>query len=154
MKSTIAKFAVACLVVLCQQGANAADLSSFGIQSLQPISDDQAGLVRGAGYASSESTAMTAMQVFIFDSAGGSSVNLSSSAINTSSEYGDVSSETDEDASFVASATQSVSTISSLDLAFGDFTLSTSEFALGAWGDGAASGSSILFDSFSTPSAE
>jgi archaellin len=150
MKNLIKKISTFAFVAFTTTSVIAADLGSFGIATLQPLSDQQAADVRGAGYASSESTAMTAMQVFIFDSAGGSSINLSSSSINSSSEYGNSSSDLDTEGSFVASATQSVSSISALDIAFGDFTLHTSDFALGAWGDSAASGSSILFNAFET----
>ena len=90
---------------------------------------------------------MTAMQIFIFDSVGGSSINLSSSSINDSSDHGDIDYEAAmEEASFVSSATQSVSTITDLDFNVGDFNLTATEFALGAWGDSAAAGTTILFD--------
>jgi hypothetical protein len=148
MKSLFNKITTFALIAVASASVSAADLGDFGIESISPLSEAQASNVRGAGYASSESTAMTAMQVFIFDSAGGSSINLSSSSINSSSEYGNSSSDLGAEGSFVASATQSVSSISALDIAFGEFTLHTSEFALGAWGDSAASGAEILFDAF------
>lgn len=145
MKTNIIRLFTLCLFAAMSGSLSAADLSSFGIENLQSMSDQQASQVRGAGFASSESTAMTAMQIFIFDGNGGSSMNLSTSSINTSSDHGELTGD-DDAVSFVASATQSMSTVTALDFAIGDFNLISTEFAIGAWGDSAAAGPSILFD--------
>ncbi|MGC6445967.1 MAG: hypothetical protein ACON5J_06050 [Rubripirellula sp.] len=147
MNKMLARVFSLCLIASVAAPLSAQDLSQFGIGSIETISENQGSEIRGAGFASSESTAMTAMQIFIFDSVGGSSINLSSSSINHSSDHGDIDYESAmEEASFVSSATQSVSTITDLDFNVGDFNLTATEFALGAWGDSAAAGTTILFD--------
>lgn len=146
MTTKIVRFFSLCLFAALSGSLSAADLSSFGIENIEAMSDQQASQVRGAGFASSESTAMTAMQIFIFDGNGGSSINLSTSSINTSSDHGELNRDDVGSATFVASATQSMSTVTALDFAVGDFNLMSTEFAIGAWGDSAAAGPSILFD--------
>ena len=144
MKNMIARTLSLCLFAATGVTLSAANLDDFGIGSVEQMTEQQGSAVRGAGFASSESTAMSAMQVFIFDSVNGSSINLSSSSINTASDHGDLS---DSDAvAFVASATQSASSLTAMDFAIGDFQFTTSEFAIGSFGDSASAGPSILFD--------
>jgi hypothetical protein len=123
------------------------ELAIYGIDSLEKIDDATGTMVRGEGYSSSESVAMSSVQIFVFDSASGSSVNLSTSSVNkandalasydrgygSDSDYGyDV-----EPAGYAASSiSESGVHMGEMELWIGDFMIGSSDITLGAWGTG------------------
>ncbi|MCP4886938.1 MAG: hypothetical protein P1U77_22930 [Rubripirellula sp.] len=147
MNNKVVKLFSYCMFAMLPCLAQANDLAIYGIDSLQTIDDATGSTIRGEGYANSESVAMSSVQIFVFDSASGSSVNLSTSSVNKASDalasYDSGStydSGTGYDSEEMVYAATSVSesgvNLGQMDLWIGDFNISSSDISLGAWGTG------------------
>ncbi len=121
---------------------SATEAEDFGLQGVELMDDDSAMAVRGAGFSSTESVGMSAMQIFLFDSAGGSSVNLSSSSVNHATDVRQMS-DGDEHFQVVVSTSESGVALNEMDIYIGDFWFGSTDINLNAFGAGTAYGSPL-----------
>ena len=121
---------------------SATEVEDFGLQGVELMDDDSATAVRGAGFSSTESVGMSAMQIFLFDSNGGSSVNLSSSSINHATDVRQRS-EVDEHFQVVVSTSDSGVALDEMDIYIGDFWFGSTDININAFGAGTAYGSPL-----------
>ncbi|MGB0599673.1 MAG: hypothetical protein ACPGLY_23565 [Rubripirellula sp.] len=153
MNYKIVKIVSYCVFAMLPCLAQANELAIYGIESLEKIDDATGSMIRGEGYSSSESVAMSSVQIFVFDSASGSSVNLSTSSVNKANDalasydpgydydlgYGS-DSDYGYDAEPAGYAATSISEsgvhMGEMELWIGDFMIGSSDITLGAWGTG------------------
>ena len=121
---------------------SATEVEDFGLQGVELMDDDSATAIRGAGFSSTESVGMSAMQIFLFDSNGGSSVNLSSSSINHATDVRQRS-EVDEHFQVVVSTSDSGVALDEMDIYIGDFWFGSTDININAFGAGTAYGSPL-----------
>lgn len=121
---------------------SATEAEDFGLQGIELMDDESATAIRGAGFSSTESVGMSAMQIFLFDSNGGSSVNLSSSSVNHATNVHQMS-EGDEGFQVVVSSSESGVALDAMDIYIGDFWFGTTDLNLSAFGAGTAYGSPL-----------
>ena len=121
---------------------SATEVEDFGLQGVELMDDDSATAIRGAGFSSTESVGMSAMQIFLFDSNGGSSVNLSSSSINHATDVRQRS-EVDEHFQVVVSTSDSGVALDEMDIYIGDFWIGSTDININAFGAGTAYGSPL-----------
>ena len=135
---------VAALTLSAFTTASASEAEDFGLQGVELMDDVSAKQVRGAGFSSSESVGMTAMQIFLFDSNGGSSVNLSSSSVNHATDVYQMHQDDDE-FQIVVSTTDSSVALGQMDLEVGEFWFGVTDINLNAFGAGTAYGSPLMY---------
>lgn len=121
---------------------SATEVEDFGLQGVELMDDDSATAIRGAGFSSTESVGMSSMQIFLFDSNGGSSVNLSSSSVNHATDVHQLS-EGDDSFQVVVSTSESGVSLDEMDIYIGDFWFGTTDINLNAFGAGTAYGSPL-----------
>ena len=121
---------------------SATEVEDFGLQGVELMDDDSATAIRGAGFSSTESVGMSAMQIFLFDSNGGSSVNLSSSSINHATDVRQRS-EVDEHFQVVVSTSDSGVALDEMDIYIDDFWFGSTDININAFGAGTAYGSPL-----------
>ena len=121
---------------------SATEFEDFGLQGVELMDDDSATAIRGAGFSSTESVGMSAMQIFLFDSNGGSSVNLSSSSINHATDVRQRS-EVDEHFQVVVSTSDSGVALDEMDIYIDDFWFGSTDININAFGAGTAYGSPL-----------
>lgn len=121
---------------------SATEVEDFGLQGVELMDDDSATAIRGAGFSSTESVGMSSMQIFLFDSNGGSSVNLSSSSVNHATDVHQMS-EGDDSFQVVVSTSESGVSLDEMDIYIGDFWFGTTDINLNAFGAGTAYGSPL-----------
>lgn len=127
MKITFYKItAFICLFVTSHIHAN--DLSSFGIESIESVSESYGNTVRGQG---AFTTSMSAYQIFAFDPASGTSINLQSTNISTADDYIFMSSTSD---SGTFALSDSNVGMSDLTLTINEFQMEIVNFNLGSMG--------------------
>lgn len=120
----------------------ATEVEDFGLQGVELIDNESATAIRGAGFSSTESVGMSAMQIFLFDSNGGSSVNLSSSSVNHATDVHQMS-EFDDEFQVVVSTSDSGVALNEMDIYIGEFWFGTTDINLSAFGAATAYGSPL-----------
>ena len=121
---------------------SATEVEDFGLQGVELMDDDSATAIRGAGFSSTESVGMSSMQIFLFDSNGGSSVNLSSSSVNHATDVHQLS-DGDDSFQVVVSTSESGVSLDEMDIYIGDFWFGATDINLNAFGAGTAYGSPL-----------
>jgi hypothetical protein len=130
------------LILSTTHRLSATEVEDFGLQGVELMDDDSATAIRGAGFSSTESVGMSSMQIFLFDSNGGSSVNLSSSSVNHATDVHQLS-EGDDSFQVVVSTSESGVSLDEMDIYIGDFWFGTTDINLNAFGAGTAYGSPL-----------
>jgi len=139
------KITIALAVALTLSHTNllsATEVEDFGLQGVELMDEASATAIRGAGFSSTESVGMSAMQIFLFDSNGGSSVNLSSSSVNHATDVHQMS-EGDDSLQVVVSTSESGVALNEMDIYIGDFWFGSTDINLNAFGAGTAYGSPL-----------
>lgn len=108
--------------------ASANDLDAFGLASIEPLTTQQAESVRGQGL---DSISMASFQIFAFDPASGSSINLQANSVNSNDDM----QITGYDIEPFASSRSNVG-VAGFDLGIDDFIFSTTDINVGATGAG------------------